>query len=198
MSIRRFSTSSLTTGSKSSKFWDQETLPGAFESIASAVVDASGSNSISFTNIPQNFKHLQLRVFAKDSRNTDASQLSVQYNSDAGTNYTSHALYGNGSSISVVADGTSQTSAAMCRIAGNTDTTNIYAAGIVDILDYSSSLKYKTTKALAGYDINGNGQLYLTSGLWMSTAAITRMDITPVTTPIRQYSSFALYGIRGA
>jgi hypothetical protein len=53
VSIKRFSTGSISSPTpKNSKLWDQETFPGTFESIASAVVDASGATTITFSSIP--------------------------------------------------------------------------------------------------------------------------------------------------
>ena len=60
MSIKRFSTGSISSPTpKNSKLWDQETFPGTFESIASAVVDASGATTITFSSSPSTYAHLQ-------------------------------------------------------------------------------------------------------------------------------------------
>ena len=197
MSIRRFSTSSLTTGSKSSKFWDQETLSGVFESIAAAVVDASGSSTVTFSDIPQNYAHLQVRYIAKSGRvQTLAGQMVMRFNGSYGAR--GHNLYSDGATaysnsyvpaigeFALVATGTS---------AGST-----FGTGVIDILDYANTTKNKTIKSLTGADMNGSGNIFLSSQLINSTTAISSITFETLDggTNLQQYSSFALYGIRGA
>jgi hypothetical protein len=88
------------------------------------------------------------------------------------------------------------------RITAASAAANIMGVGIVDIQDYESTTKYKTTRTLNGTDINGtiagsSGFVFVSSGLWMSTAAISSITITPDGNNFNQYSSFALYGIKG-
>jgi len=66
---------------------------------------------------------------------------------------------------------------------------------VIDILDYSNTSKYKTTRELSGQDRNGSGEIALWSGNWRSTLAITSIEFSNGT--FDQYSSFALYGIKG-
>jgi hypothetical protein len=69
---------------------------------------------------------------------------------------------------------------------------------IVDILDYTSTNKNKTIRCLCGFDANGSGNLGLVSGLWRNSgSAITSLELFPQSGVIAQYSSFALYGIKG-
>jgi hypothetical protein len=104
---------------------------------------------------------------------------------------------GNGSSAS--AGGfTGQTSFIMSYfVASSTYTAGVFGAGIIDILDYTNTNKYKTVRSLNGVDNNGSGALALNSSLWLNTAAITNITITSDGTLFDQYSSFALYGIKG-
>jgi hypothetical protein len=64
------------------------------------------------------------------------------------------------------------------------------------VLDYGNTNKNKTVKTLAGYDGNGSGEIWFTSTLWNNTNAITSMTISS-NFNFTQYSSFALYGIKG-
>jgi hypothetical protein len=196
LAIRRLSTTSITsTGGKSSKLWDQETTLGTFESIATATVDASGASSIDFTNIPQTYKHLQIRGIAKFST---ASSLAFTFNSDTGNNYAIHHICGNGASASSN-NATSLGTIRIQRQEGVSATANIFTGFVLDILDYNNTNKYKTTRSLAGDDKNGSGSISLESGLWMNTSAISSITFTsPSAYTFSQYSSFALYGIRGA
>ena len=170
---------------------------GDFESIATVTVGAGGSSSVTFTSIPSTYKHLQIRGIARDSRSNAATNLYIQYNSDTGANYTAHELYGNGSTAVAGFEGASQTSALAARVTGNNSAANAFGGFVIDVLDYANTNKYKTSRSLAGHEDNSSGAIWLISGLWMSTSAITSITITPVTSPILQYSSFALYGIKG-
>ena len=162
---------------------------GDYESIATTVVGSGGQTSVTFSSIPSTYKHLQIRATVNGS-----TGMSVRLNSDTGSNYTRHYLYADG--VNVLAGGnTSQTSSALGNSSG---TTNIYAGNVLDILDYASSNKYKTMRCFGGKDFNGSGTLTLTSGLWMSTSAITSITIFGETAvDWQQHSHFALYGIKG-
>ena len=198
MAIRRFSGSSLTAGSKSSKLWDQETSLGTFESIATAT--SSGSDaSITFSNIPQNYAHLQIRARARTDRaNAQGDYLKLNMNSDTGSNYSAHELSGYNSSAAAGAN-VSVAFELVNRWAGASQAANAFGAGVIDILDYANTNKYKTTRSLAGWEDNTQGSIHFNSSLWMNTSAITSIRISPGGgTVIQEYSHFALYGIRGA
>jgi hypothetical protein len=68
---------------------------------------------------------------------------------------------------------------------------------VIDILDYANVNKYTTIRVLGGADLNGSGAINLVSGLWMNTAAVTSFLISADSGNLAQYSSFALYGIKG-
>jgi hypothetical protein len=161
-------------------------ISGDFQSIQTVTVGSGGSSSISFTSIPGTFTHLQLRIMAVT--NTTAQSATTTFN---GTNGGTHWLTGNGSSTQSAYDGTK------IYFPLTQGSTTAPVAGIMDILDYANTNKYKTTRTLEGYDANGSGNSSFTSGLWLSTSAITSITVTAVGT-FNQYSSFALYGIKGA
>ena len=174
---------------------------GDYESIATVTVASGTSNTISFTSIPSTFDHLQLRLIARTNRtgNPEANLL-IRFNSDTTSNYAYHDLYGDGSSATASA-ATSQTEIIANRLTGATAAASIFGAIIIDILDYTSTNKNKTVRALGGDDRNGAGAVSYSSGLWFkSPEAITRIDLTTIagTYDFTQYSHFALYGIKGA
>ena len=72
-----------------------------------------------------------------------------------------------------------------------------FTAGVIDILDYANTNKYKTLRTLNGGDANGSGNIQIESGSWRNTAAITSITLTHNGSGFTQYSSFALYGIKG-
>jgi len=202
MTLRRFSTSNITTGAKSHKMWDGETFPGYFESIATVTVGAGGSSFIEFTSIPSTYTHLQIRSSVQTNRGTFGTDyINAIINSDTGANYARHHLGGDGSTANTGA--TANATFLSAGVAG-TPQGSTFASGILDLLDYANTNKYKTIKSLNGNDINGSiggypGELYFQSGLWMNTNAITSIKFTPaVGTLFTQYTKFALYGIRSA
>jgi hypothetical protein len=121
----------------------------------------------------------------------------LRFNSDTGANYAEHGLYGD--RATVAAYGVANASASnVYRIAGGSAPSNVQGAIIIDILDYANTNKYKTLRSLGGVDANtSGGNLYFNSGLWMNTAAIDNIVLTPIGS-FQQYSSLALYGIKGA
>jgi len=184
---------SLSTPSAKGTFVPQ----GDYESIATVSVGSGGSSSVTFTSIPQTFAHLQLRYLCRDSRTgTFDSPVDLTFNGSS-SSYSKQFLQGNGSSVSAGAD----ISQSFLRLEGGANNTlsDSFAAGVTDILDYTSTSKNKTVYQIAGVDKNGSGFLRILGGSWYATpAAITSITLTPFSSPFAQYSHFALYGIKGA
>lgn len=175
----------------------QVTDTGAMFPIAMVNVGSAGSATISFTSIPSTYKHLQLRGIMRTSRTAGNDLLSMRFNNDSGGNYSDHAVGGNGSTA-YTDKNTSASFINIQRSSSNFNGSSIFGAYVIDILDYTSTSKAKTSRALGGYDANGSGEIYLNSGAWYnSSTAINRIDlILPnYTTNFLQYSQFALYGI---
>ena len=167
----------------------------SYESIATATGTGS-SGTISFTSIPATYNHLQIRFLTRSTRSAASSNIFIGFNSDTTTgNYYGHMMEGNGASVSSTAKiGTSTSFMSATSAASNTS--GIFSGGVIDVLDYANTNKYKTSRGLSGYDANGSGLLYLASGLWMNTAAITSIQITDPLGNFATNSSFALYGVR--
>jgi len=172
----------------------------SFESIATVTV-TSATSTISFTSIPATYTHLQIRFIGRSSYNTTGQDnLVINFNSNTGSNYAEHYVAGNGTGTDSGAQ-SSITSIPLreCLIRDG-NTSSMFSAGIIDILDYASTNKNKTVRALFGNDRNGAGYVALGSGLFFATpAAITTIAFTVESSRnFVQYSQFALYGIKGA
>jgi hypothetical protein len=145
-----------------------------------------------FSSIPSTFKHLQLRFSAQST----FSNIKVYFNSDTSTsNYAFHNLRGDGSATSTLAFVSGGANSNLLVNEGMPQTGSNFGGGVIDILDYANTNKYKTSRTLAGYDTNGAGYVTLISSLWMSTSAISNIELTFGT--YSQNSKFALYGIKG-
>jgi len=163
----------------------------SYESIATVTVGAGGSSSITFSSIPSTYKHLQIR--AMEAYSGTGFNPKVTFNSDTGANYSWHYVLGNGSAASASAAASQSFMYINSNVAFPIPTVHI-----IDILDYSNTNKNKTMRTLDGFDTNGSGSggyAVLWSGAWYNTAAINTITIANGT--FAQYSSFALYGIKG-
>jgi len=168
------------------------TLTGNYDSIQTVTVGTAQS-SVTFTSIPNNYTHLEIRIFAKEvTGGSPPYNFQMQFNSDTtAANYSTHSLLGTGAAAS--ASGTANSGFCEIGYIGGT----YFNANIVSVLDYASTVKYKTSKALGGYDQNGSGRILLSSGAWFNSAtAISSITFSSSTGNIDQYSSFALYGIK--
>jgi hypothetical protein len=183
--------------------------PGAMIPIATTVVGAGGTGTITFSSIPQNYEHLQVRVLAQTNRGTyPLDEMKVTFNSDSGSNYAWHNIQtdprqANPTDVSAAA-GATQTSIQQLALSSSV-AANVFAGGVLDVLDYASVNKNKTVRYLGGADANGYTSSYTTSlgffsGLWMnSSTAISSITFVPTFgSNFTQYSSFALYGIKRA
>lgn len=159
---------------------------GAYESIAT--VNTSAATGASFTSIPSTYKHLQIRY---SSTRSVANEMAMRFNADGGNNYSLHYAVGDGSSAS--ASGAAMNNSR--TYVGNDGTSTIPVVGVIDIFDYTSTNKLKVHRTLSGVDKNGSGSVFMFSGAWNNTAAITQIDIFPGSGTIT--GSFALYGIKG-
>jgi hypothetical protein len=171
-------------------------VTNSYESIATVTVGGGGSSSISFTSIPATFKHLQIRGIARGNGGAFYDRPLLQFNSDTGSNYSWHYLEGYNTSAGAGAGASQTFISEYYAAAGAGAGASVFGAMVLDILDYADTNKYKTTRSLAGIDSNTvGGALQLASGSWRNTAAISTITLSGFT--FQQYSSFALYGIKG-
>jgi hypothetical protein len=196
MAITRARTSSVAQGPSTRKTvlgGNDVILGGSYDAIATA--NGTGSSGvITFSSIPSTYKHLQIRWISKST--STGSYNTLNFNSDTASNYSTHILYGDGATV------TSSWEATQPRInlygsSVTSTATNVYATHVIDILDYTSTNKNKTVRALGGQDSNGSGVIFLTSGLWRnSSTAINSITITANASNFTTASQFDLYGIK--
>jgi hypothetical protein len=168
---------------------------GDFESIATVTV-STATPTITFSSIPATYSHLQIRALVRASGASDYNDARVRFNSDTASNYAGHQLFGDGSTAASNAEVTAANIFfTYCPAASSS--ASIFAPGILDILDYADTNKYKTVKSIHGSDRSGSGYSIMRSGHWRSTAAINTIGLYfPDGANFVQYSSFALYGVK--
>jgi hypothetical protein len=157
------------------------------------VAGTGSSGTITFSSIPQNYKHLQLRIFTRLV--SGQSNPTLTFNSDTGSNYARHLLSGDGATVTA-SGGSSLTSISSNLRAISTADTGV--ANIIDIHDYASTTKNKTVRIFTAWDANGSGSVRLASGLWMNTNAISTITIDAgAGNSFATNATFALYGMVG-
>jgi hypothetical protein len=170
--------------------------PGAMIPITTTTL-STNTASVTFSDIPQNYEHLQLRVMARANVLVSVRNITLQINSDTTNNYYRHYVVGTGASA--VAGSDAGTVMFLGNATGTDYSSSAFGVSIYDILDYSNTNKYKTVRCIYGQENNTNGQAAFGSGLWKSTNAINSITFTTEGNySFMQYSHFALYGIKRA
>ena len=170
-------------------------VTNSYESIATTTLGSSTS-SITFSSIPSTYTHLQLRILWFQA--TSDQSMYITYNGvSTGTSYAYHQLEGNGSAASAGA-ASSQPKWESFYDGNNAGSSTYEKVAVLDILDYTNTNKYKTSRLLWGADYNGSGKIVLGSCLFQSTNAISSISFQPFSTNFAANTRIALYGIKGA
>ena len=175
-------------------------FPDMYEAIATTTVPSGGAATVTFSSIPSTYQHLQLRLMTRNTAaNNYNSWFQMRVNGDTGSNYSEHALAGNSSAATSYGQA-SNASVDVFVNPGSDAASGIYGASIIDFLDYANTSKNKTIRILNGAEINVSTTrigMQLCSAAWLNTSAITSITFTGANGNFDQYSSFALYGIKG-
>lgn len=190
MSVTKLTTNGL-TGTK----YDTVSADNYYmEPIATTLL--SGTQvTITFSNIPQNYKHLEIRWIAK-APTAGGGGIIARFNGDSGSNYSAHNVNGDGATAGAQAQSATSTPL-IIRNGGISTTANTFSAGVISILDYSSVYKNKTLRSLGGQDLNGSGLIELASTCWYNTANITTIELVHNGSGFVANSRFSLYGLKG-
>ena len=166
--------------------------PTDFDSIATFV--ATGSETgVTFSSIPATYTHLQIRLNTSTAR---YNSFSLICNGDTTANYSVHGMYRRENSTGGAFGVLAQTYYYL-SYAANTPLTYPWV-GLVDILEYTNTSKWKTMRTLCGGINNttdGYNAVEQNSGMWQSLAAVNSITISGPT--INSGSTISLYGIKG-
>jgi len=169
-----------------------------YELISTTVLGSSAS-SVTFSSlntVAAAYKHLQIRWTAIETSGGDVDSLYMRFNGDTAANYAYHRLSGINSSISSAA-GSSTSLPYIGFTTGLGYASYKFASGIIDISDFASTSKTKTSRALSGAVGTTDKGVSMHSSLWNNTAAITSITINSGTGNIDVNSRFSLYGLKG-
>lgn len=154
--------------------------------------------SVAFNNLQNynQYKHLQLRLITRNLSGDSAQDIYLRVNNDAvAGNYAYHALYGTGSAAGSEASFT-PSGARVAQSPASAFTANVFFPAIIDILDFSSSVKNKTMRTMSGNTGTYN-RAWFSSNAWFNTVPITSLTlVTANGSSFLAGSRFSLYGIK--
>jgi hypothetical protein len=176
---------------------------GAYDLLESEVLSTT-STSIVFDNLDvyaSDYKHLQIRAVTRDTRAiSGANNVIMHFNGEtSGSNYFQlQYIKGDGSTATSGTEGVTSYIIPYTQPSAN-DTTNAFAGAVIDLLDPFSSNKYTTSRSLRGVNLDAqySTQVGLSSGIWMNTAALTEISLSPIVGSFAAFSRVALYGVKG-
>jgi hypothetical protein len=160
---------------------------------------SSAAASVTFSNLNNysDYKHLQVRWTGQTASTFDAltDNLRMRFNGITSGVYARHRLRGQGTNVLSNAD-SSQTEILLESGINRVPNGNAFAAGVIDILDFSSADKNTTIRAFTNAPAtNGDSFVSLHSGLYGQTTAVTSFQLYASTNLVAG-SRFSLYGIK--
>lgn len=159
---------------------------------------SSALSSVSFQNIPQNYRHLWLMFVSRQSTGSGTfAGVTLRFNNDSGSNYDAQTMQAGTTTVS-----SSETFGATSLVGGQHPTdaaaAGLAGQGVVLIRDYARSAWMKTITTNYGVKYgtsSGNMRTGQVSGFWRDTSAITRIDLFPGADDFMIGSVFTLYGL---
>lgn len=165
-----------------------------YELISSTLLTGSQA-VISFnTSSLSAYKHLQIRATSRTDVASVYVDTRLRFNTDTGSNYSSHELYGAGGTPASGGSG-GLTSAGIAYSAGSSAASYVFSGMVIDILDFAATTKNKTARSLSGIAAASN-LIDLRSGVWHSLSAVTQIDLSTSGNFVAG-SRFSLYGLKG-
>ena len=205
MAIKQASRSSISTGSKTSTFWDQESAEGDLVPIASFYATSVSTSSVGFTNIPQDFRDLYVTYQVAASGNTTIGWRPNNISTGSLYSYTM-ALY-SPQSNPTAAQTPRATGENLANASGyhqfvlNSTVTPYFFTAYTHINSYSNPNVFKTLFTRYGQNANGveaNEEIGFTVNLLRDTSAITSLYLVASTgANFAIGTTVSLYGIRG-
>ena len=150
--------------------------------------------SVTFTSIPATFTDLLIKASARDDRaGNTLTNVRLMFNASS-SDFNSIRIYGNGSTTS----GDSTANGDFGVEPANDATANIFGNFEMYIPNYAGS-NYKSYSTYAVSEDNASLSFStFVSGFWSQTAALTEINIAPVSASFVAYSTFYLYGIKNS
>jgi hypothetical protein len=160
-------------------------------------VGAGGAASVTFSNIPQTYTDLVVKISARDlSSNAIGETLAFRINGDSSAIYNRRRLEAVGTSVSSGA-WTGDNYAYVGVTNGGGTTANTFDSFELYLPNYvGSNYKSYSVDCVTENNSATNNVMDLYAGLWSSTAPVTSLTFYEIgTANFAQYTTFTLYGV---
>lgn len=156
-----------------------------------------GSTTASYTFSNISGSYTDLILVCNYGTNSSGEALSLQFNSDTGTNYSGTTLYGSGTAAATQRF-TNQTVINLQRSVAPTASA-VNSSSIAHIMNYSNSTSYKTIISRANSPVGIYDGIETTANVWRSTSAITSIKVLYLSGgSFTTGTTFTLYGVTAA
>jgi hypothetical protein len=171
----------------------------AYELISTTTLGSDTAN-VTLSSIPSTYKHLRFVISGRSSTaSTGFSNVYAQINGSSSSSYWFSYLEVSGSSYSNQRSTTVQTSAKMGYTQNNNHTSGYFSGHELEIVDYTSTNKYKTARFQSRTDSIDTAQAYMSYGsfVFTATAAVSSITFFLSSGSWITGSRFSVYGITG-
>jgi hypothetical protein len=179
----------------------QGLVTNSYFSIASQEITGAGGGVVTFSSIPTDYQHLEIRIVSKSANTTyNSIYITARFNNDSSALYTSQRIYGNPSASTMAAMGDGgYTDQFICgELVANKSgiPANTSSPMVIRVMDYLDTSKFTSVSSIGGYTINAGatGTVDVGNALYRSTSAINRIDLYG---DFRNYTLASLYGMKG-
>jgi hypothetical protein len=185
---------------------------GSFDLLETQVLGSSTA-SVTFSSLStyaSTYKHLQLRVMAKNTAAVNYNVLEMVMRINGSTsNYRSHCLRGFSGSVTSFAPTLSTQMLVGQTVSNDSGVAQTFGASVIDILDPFDSSKNTTVRSLSGAGdsrstLGPTDQISLWSGAWFDTTAVSSLTLYGAygdggtLSNFTANSRFSLYGVKGS
>ena len=160
-----------------------------YSKLAEVTVGATAVASIDFTNIPQNYTDLIIKLSARNS--STQNLIEIRFNGSS-TGYTRRSVYGNGSSAASASGSDSQNLIQSI----STDTSNTFGNTEIYIPNYAGSANKSISMDTLQENNATGATALLGTVLWSNVTAIANVSIIQISGTFVQHSSATLYGVK--
>jgi hypothetical protein len=191
---------SLDTGTAWVEVLTRPRADAAYETLIAQVVLGAAAANITFTAIPQTYRHLLLVLSGRSDAAVAATPVHIRLNGDTGANYDTQRMNAAGTALAA-AEFLAATAGFVGAVPGASATAGMAGMARILLPDYRGTARLKTWTAEGGESQGtGTGQTFLRHdrGQWRSAVAITDVGVYPASGNFAAATVATLYGLKGA